>query len=304
MPVLREQDFDKLAAEVVDQFLSGKAKLAEAAAKLASSNGLNPDQIERLVQSSNTLTFLRMMDQRKEAGSNDLLHEFDPIDARHVIKIVIDAAGVHVEPMSGGDMSGEMPMGDEMELPDEMHGMNPAEGMPGHVDTPAVEECEEDCHGKLDPPGMKTEKKPKAKAEDEDEKKPPKKEAAMMRARKLAGILEDQYKQAEWAFEDRFTALVDRFRRVYNPLSYEEFEKDAMAEFGDTAGLTIINSLREARKLAPLDMAASFQKVASLDDRHVSLESPELHLFEELHKIATKAAELERGISWVRAQCA
>lgn len=312
MPVLREQDFDKLAKEVVGQFLSGGANLADSAAKIASENGLNPDQIERLVQSANTMTFLEMMDRRKQAGVGDLLHEFDPIDSRQVIRIVIDNAGVHIDP-TGGGMPSEAPMDDEMELPDEMHGkqvMNPAEGEPGHMDSPEVEDCEEECHEKLDPPGVKTKKRddnddePLAPKDNEDKKPPAKKEARIMRARKLASILEDQYKQAEWAFEDRFTSLVDRFRRAYNPPSFAEFEKDAMAEFGDAVGLNILNNIRQARRLEPLDLTAAHEKVAALNDRHLTIESPELHLFEELHKIATKAAELERGLAWVRTQCA
>src|SRR3954465_8075304 len=97
MPVLAESELDKLAGEVVERYLGGKSRLDEAAAKVASAHGLNPHQIERLTQSANTQTFLRLMDQRKEAQEQDLPHEFEPIDARHVIKIVIDDAGVHIE---------------------------------------------------------------------------------------------------------------------------------------------------------------------------------------------------------------
>lgn len=300
MPVLREQDFDKMATEVVDRFFTGQAKLADAAAEMAGSHGLNPDQIERLVQAANTMTFLRGMEQRKQEGAGDLLHEFDPIDARHVIRIVIDGAGAHVMP--DGEEQGH---GDEMELPDEMSGMhmNPAEGEPGHEDSPEVEECEEKCHDKLDPPGVKTKKK--YEPDDEaDEAAPPSKEARIMRAQKLAGILEDQYRQAEWAYEERFDALASRFKRVYNPMSFEAFEKDAMAEFGDEVGLTILNGLRAARKLPALEKQAAFEKTAALQDRHITIESPELHLFEELHQIATKAAQLSDGIAWVKTQCA
>lgn len=361
MPTLREQDFDKMATHVVDQFLNGKAKLAEAAAEAASENGLNPDQIERLSQSANTMAFLRMMDQRKQEGAGDLMHEFEPIDARHVIKLVIDDAGVHVEPMNEGAPQGA-PMGgtpDAMELPDEMSGMhmNPAEGAPGHEDSPAVEQCEEGCHEQHDPPGVQTEMQhaepegaagfgpapfgqpnapmpPKKKAPEAApkgfgaapfgkkkspapfEKKEPKadavaemkeqKEATLRvnRFRKLAGVMEDQYRQAEWSFEDAFEKLAVRFKRVYSDVSFTAFEKDALAEYGDAVGIGVLNMLRERRGLEALDAPSTMSKVAALADRHVSEESPELHLFEGLVKIAADASKLRKGIDYVRARCA
>src|ERR1700745_1814795 len=223
MPVLREQDFDKMAGEVVDQFLGGHAKLAQAAAKIAIDHGLNPDQSERLVQSANTMTFLRMMDQRKQAGVGDLMHEFDPIDSRQIIRIVIDNAGIHISP-HGGESA--MAHQDQEELPDEMsphHAGGIPEGMPGHEEneTPEEEAAEQAAA------------RPKNNEDKEPPEKKPSKEAAIMRARKLAGILEDQRKQAEWAFEDRFNDLVGRFRQVTNGPSFYEFEKDAMAEFNE-----------------------------------------------------------------------
>jgi hypothetical protein len=287
MPALRDQDFDKLAGQIVDRFFSGQAKLADAAADIAQEHSLNPDQIERLVQAANTQTFLRGMDDRKRSGVGDLMHEFDPIDSRQVIKIVIDGAGIHINPHAGsapGHEEGEETV-DEMEMPE----INLAEGEDGHKDTPEVEACEEECHDKLDPAHTTT---------------LPRKEAAVMRAHKLAGLLEDQRRQAEWAFEDKFNALADRFRRVNDPTNYSAFEKDAMVEYGDETGLAIVNALRERRRMVPLEKSAAFEKVAALKDRHVSDDSLEFRMFEELHKIAQVAAELDRSIAYVRSQCA
>jgi hypothetical protein len=306
MPVLREQDFERLAGSVVDQYLSGRAKLADAAAEEAASAGLNPDQIQRLVEAANTLTFLRMMDQRKSEGARDLLHEFDPIDARHVIRIVIDNAGAHIEPFEGG--TSDIGAGGEDEIPDEMSPvrMNPAEGEPGHEDSPEVEECEEQCHEDFDPPGVITKKKSppeqRASSAKPPEQKTKEREARLLRMRKLAGILEDQRRQAAWAFEDVFRDLSGRFRRVYG-LTYDAFEKDAMAEFGDRIGLSVLNLLRGERRLPPIE-AAALDKTAALGDCHVSDDTPELALFESLVKIAHTAAELERSITWVKSQCA
>jgi len=313
MPSLREQDFDKLAERVVSRFLSGQAKLADAAAEEASTAGLNPDQIERLTQSANTMAFLKMMDQRKQQGAGDLMHEFDPIDSRHVIKIVIDNAGVHVEPM-GGD---EQPHHDEQhELPDEMSGirMNPAEGEMGHEDSPEVEDCEEQCHEKLDPPGVKTKKrKPIVEARDgEDEhdeeaagieESPKQAMHRVMRMRKLAGVMEDQYHQACWAFEEGFAKLASRFKIATNAASFDDFEKDARAEYNDAYGDAVLDALRVARGQAPVGAGAR-EKTAAQADYHVSDDTQELREFETLVKIAAEADKLKRDVQWLKTQCA
>lgn len=322
MPALRAHDFEKLATRVVDRFLSGGAKLAEAAAEEAAAANLNPDQIQRLVQSANTMTFLRMMDQRKAEGASDLMHEFEPIDADQVVRSVIDGGGAQMLPQQPMDdpMQAVAPP-DAGELPDEMSAlrMNPAEGAPGHMDAPGVEACEEDCHNEGDPPGVETArkgppkpkakdaKKEKAKAkekDDTDDDAPPPKSAHVMQARayKLAAILEDQRQQAEWAFDETFDKLAARFKRLYGP-SYDAFEKDAMAEHGDDIGRGVINMLRHDRRLPPLATEA-FEKSAAVADHHVSEETPELHLLETLVKIATEARRLETGIAYVRSRCA
>ncbi len=50
----REQDFDQMATRVVDRFMTGQ-KLADVAAQEAQQSQLNPDQIERLTHSANTM---------------------------------------------------------------------------------------------------------------------------------------------------------------------------------------------------------------------------------------------------------
>jgi hypothetical protein len=321
--------------------MSGDAKLAEAAAQEAVQSGLNPDQIERLSQSANTMAFLKMMDQRKQQGAGDLMHEFDPIDSRQVIRLVIDQDGVHVEPMNGGAMPG-MPGMDAAptppqvdELPDEMGAvrMNPAEGQPGHEDSPEVERCEEQCHEHLDPPGVQTAMNPEHEEEEEfdaspfgqvgkkksppfakakEKKGPPKDEkketpkeamARQRRLQKLAGVLEDQFQQASLAFADTFEELQRRFKIAGNSVTFESFEKDAMFERGDQYGVAVLNALREARGLEPI-AAAALEKTASLADHHVSDDTPELRLFEKLAGVAEAAARLRQGTAHLRSSCA
>jgi len=303
MPVLSERDFDKLAARIVDQFLDGETKLADAAAKIASSSQLNPDQIERLVQSANTQTFLRMMDRRKEAGEEDLMHEFDPIDSRQVIRIVIDDAGVHINgPHDHGDdeaagaEEGAEAAVDENELPDEMAALQQdVGGEEGGKDGPLEEAAEE----AVEDVGAADELQALQEVKEE-------KEAALrnQRMRKLAGILEDQYLQHEWAFEEKFNDLATRFKRAHVELPFAEFEKDAFAETRDSVGATVLNALRGSQGLPELDLNIPLEKTAAFADHHVSDDSIELQMFEALTKLAYESQKVLRGLEWIRSQCA
>lgn len=298
MPALREQDFDKLASQVVDAYLSKQSKLADAAAQVAMDNRLNPDQIERLSQAANTQTFLRMMENTKAQGGQDLTEEFDPIDSGQVIRIVIDNTGVHVNAdpsvdVQSGD-AGAPPQGNENELPDEMAALRGEDAPMPPMDASTGDADSDET------PTKKTEKKPEKK----DKKSEKEAMFRKLRLRKLAGVLEDQRRQADLYFEDTSEKLAARFKKLYSAMNYDAFEKDALAEYGDAYGVQIINAMRDARKLPPLSDDSARSKIAALEDRHVTTDSPELALFGELVKTAREATRLEKGIAVLRSQCA
>jgi hypothetical protein len=272
------------------------------------------------------MTFLKMMENAKAQGAPDLTHEFDPIDAKQVIRIVIDQSGVHVEPehaMAPPEGGQEHELPDEMaalrggpeggqEMPPEMPpGMSPGmdPGGPPHEE-PDGDEAP-DAPGAKAPPFAKKPKKdakPPKKDEgedEEDEEKDSPKAAAFrdMRMRKLAGILDDQYRQAEWAFEDLSTRLASSFRRAHPP-SFDEFEKSALAECGDEVGVQILNVVRNDCRMSSLDVPQALEKAAALATHHVSEETQELALFETLVKTAKEAARLRKGLDWINARCA
>lgn len=316
MAILREHDFDNAAGRAVDRFLSGGSKLADAVAEEAVGGGMNPDQIERLVQAANTMAFLRLMESRKAQGAGDLLHEFDPTDARHIIQMIVNAddaphPGPEAAPGMPGppDMMGAAPGGgsDELpdELPDEMSAVRgaqkrPPAGLSGGEGENDAEKMPQTFKAK-DKGGGKDDKandKEKSKAKEE-------KEAALLagRRRKLAAVLEDQYRQAELAFEERYAALRTQFRRAHVPATFVNFEKDALAEHGSEVGIGIVNAMREERGMPPLVHEAALTKIADLQDRHLVEDTEELRLFGSLVKIATDAEQLRRGVEWMRTQC-
>lgn len=286
MPVFHDADFQKMAGRVVDRFLSRQAALDEAAADEAKSHQLNPDQIERLVQEANTQTFLRMMDQRKQDGASDMTHEFDPIDSRQVIRIVIDQNGVHIDGPHDNNVGGASagPAKDHDELPDEMAALRRGGSSKS-----------------------KGEKKEESKAEEAEEKGAEKKASALpahLAQRKLesvAAYLRDKLAQLEFRFEDEFDTLAGRFRGINSRDKLAEFEHDVLDTYRDDYSPRILNSLRGALRLPAYDDAALNTKFASVEN-HITLDTPELSLFGNLVTMAKTASQLQDGIRWIEEQ--
>lgn len=314
MRVYCEQDFDKMAERIVDRFMSGD-KLADAAMGEAMDGQLNPDQIARLVQAANTMAFLRLMEQQKAQGVPDMTHEFDPIDPRQVMQQMVHSVDV---PHMDGPPEHAEPDGDEGPLPDEtnihMHGEEPDV----HVhnapkDDDGDEDDEDDDNDGPFPKGEKQKAKEKSDKKDKPDKKEgpkePKKDEAKeaafraRRLRKFAEVLEDQYRQAEWAFEDAFANLQRQLNRAHGAPTMEAFEKDALALHGDEIGVAMLNMVRIERGLPAIDFDAARAKTAALADRHLVEETETTRLFEQIVKIATEASRLQRGAEHVRSLC-
>lgn len=344
MRALREKDYDDMAGRVVDRFMRGETKLADAAVTEAMDGQLNPDQIERLVQAANAMAFLRMMEERKAQGAPDMTHEFDPADTRSVLQQIIGQtpmSGEHPDLglLGGGEGHPEphgmppgmdapphaVPGGDDAPLPDEMaahRGDGADQQVHVHGDDSEVHVHDDDSDN--DGPFPKGDKqkakekgdkdKPKAKSDDKPEKKsPPKppekdeqKEAAFRqrRMRKLAETLEDQFRQAELAFDEEYERLAREFKRASDAPRFDAFEKDAMALTDPTHGAIVLNLLRQDRGLEPVAVSVIQEKHAALADRHVSDDYPALRIFERLVKIASEADRVRRGAEFARSQCA
>jgi hypothetical protein len=250
--------------------------------------------------------------------------EFDPIDPRQIIQQLVQSVDVpHMDappPQAGLD-------GDAGPLPDEMqHGMPPGMPPPSGADQEVhVHGDDSDVHvhdddSDNDGPFPKGEKQKAKDDKDKSKKKgPPKKddkaekaekdetkEAAFRarRLRKFADVLEDQYKQAEWAFEDAFANLQRQLNRAHGAPSMEAFEKDALALHGDNeVGVAMLNMVRTDRGMPALEFNAARTKTAALADRHVVEETEATQVFDQIVKIATEALKLQQGAAHVRTLC-
>lgn len=307
MRAYQEQDFDKMAARVVARFMTGE-KLADVATAEAQAGQLNPDQIARMVQSANTMAFLQLMEQQKAQGVPDMTGEFDPIDPRQVIQQIV--GGVQL-PHEGGGEGGAPPHaepdGDEGPLPDEgCFGAQPGSDAAAAAGPP----IEDDNDGPF-PKGEKQKAKddgdkPKKKGPPAPPKKDEAKEAAFRgaRMRKFASILEDQYKQAEWTFEDEFKVLEGALNQAHGAPLWNAFEKDAMSLTGGTdPGLAVLHLVRSSRQLPPFGLDDYRSKIAAMADHHVVTDGAAARSFERLVRIATEASRLRTGAEHVRSMC-
>ncbi len=253
MRALREKDYDDMAGRVVDRFMRGETKLADAAVAEAMQGQLNPDQIERLVQAANAMAFLRMMEDRKAQGAPDMTHEFDPVDTRGVLQQIIGQTpmgGEHPDLGllgSGGEGHPEphgMPPGmehaephagpDEGPLPDEMaahRGDGSDQEVHVHGDDSEVHVHDDDSDNDNDGPFPKGEKqkakdkgdkgdKDKAKSEDKPEKKAPPKPAEKDEQKEAAFRQRRMRKLAE-TLEDQFRQAELTFDEEYERLARE-----------------------------------------------------------------------------------
>jgi hypothetical protein len=310
-----------MATRVVDRFMHGE-KLADVAALEAQQGQLNPDQIERLVHAANTMAFLRLMDQQKAQGTPDMTGEFDPIDSRQIMQLLMGHTGGAAP--EGGAMPHAEPDGDEMPLPDMHGGGAPDEtNIHMHGDEPDVHVHNEDDGGDDAPPidddndgpfpkGEKQKAKDDAGKKDKPKKAPPSeakkdeaKEAAFRqrRLRKLADVLDDQLKQAELAFDDAFAALQTQLRRAHGAPTAGSFEKDALALHGDDVGMVVLGMVQEARGWAVTPREEAGVKTAALADRHLVDDTEANRTFATLVKIAAEASRIKQGIEHVRGQC-
>lgn len=324
MRAYHERDYDDMAGRVVERFLRGETKLADAAVQEAMSGQLNPDQIERLVQAANTMAFLRMMEARKAEGAPDMTHEFDPVDTASVLQSIVGQTPFQhdMDLMEGhGGAPPPVSSGSD-ELPDEMSarrappsfGEGEAQGMAGNHAPKASpiddndgpfpkgekQKAKEDASSSKDVGDDKPKKEPPKPAE-KDEKK----EAAIRhrRMRKLADVLDDQYLQAELAFEEGYQRLTRQFKLAHGAVQFDVFEKDAMSLDGSEHAALVLNLLREERGLPPVDATVTRAKHAELSDRHVVPDTEATRLFEHLVRIACEADRVKRGADHARALC-
>lgn len=321
MPVLKDKDFDKIAEKIVNRYINDRVKLADSAAEMALDHNMNPDQVQRMIEAANTLTFLKLMEQAKSQQKGELTEEFEPIDHAQVMQSMLGQGA------EGGDLDGDgdfdtpeiaqceqdlMQQGvphAEAEAPchaggDKMPG-GLADGMPDEAFDPsqleegAADEAEE--HTK-DPAKAKEIAKDHLAKDPKYYKKQQKnkKEAAILGRRKLAEALRSERLALDYNFEDGVASITRDFKKLYAP-SFTLFEKDAMAEFGPQS-LPVLNAIRS--KLGMPERTrfdAGSVKIATvngvIEQERIVEETPALKKMAGVMSLVKKAIELEAELA-------
>lgn len=229
MPLLDDSRLEKCATAIVERFFAEKTALTEGVADVAEEGNFNPEQVKRLVEAVNNMTFLR-----KFEGSDDRMaaSEFQPADANAAISRMIDAARELIQatgsapPPESGDAGLDLPV------------TRPE--APAPLEEPAPPEAEE--------PKLSSAK-------------------MTMKLQKTAELLHDEKYQARVDLTDTFQKLATDFTRV-GGTPFEAFEKDAFYKWGERAA-PFLNTLRTSLRLpqANYDHTAMIKVARIVDSR-------------------------------------
>lgn len=261
MPLLDDNRLEKHATAIVDRFFTEKIALTDGVADVAEEDNLNPEQVKRLVEAVNNMTFLR-----KFNGAEDRMaaSEFQPADANAAISRMLDAARDLVNTV--GASSEAAPCGSDLgtDLPTtrpEAPELNPLEG---EEVTPAGE--------------------PKIRGH-----------VVIMKLRKTAELLRDQEYQARSELTDTFQKLATDFTRA-GGTAFETFEQDAFYKWGERAA-PFLNMLRASLRMpqAEYDHRAMTKVARVVDSRQ-----PLMRRFNEMMLHSENARKAEKGLQRVQ----
>jgi hypothetical protein len=194
--MLTEQHLDKLANQIVDRFFAEKIALTDSVVDTARQEDLNPEQIKRLVESVNNLTFLKQFNGTP--SGQDRVVEFETANPNAAIQRLLEDAKTECNPNMG-----ETKTSAYNDLPFTRAGL--PEALPEEK-TAAVTEPQ------LPDKGLTT-----------------------LKLRKTAELLSDQKYQARVGLTETLENLATRFTRA-GGVRFETFEKDAFYHWGNAAG--------------------------------------------------------------------
>lgn len=242
MALLDDSKLEKLATNVVENFLMQNTPLTDSVIKHAEEENFNPEQIKRLVEAVNNMAFLR-----KFEGAEDRMaaSEFQPADANAAMHRMLDTAKELMASLPSGtsDVSNDT----ATTLKDLVSDL---------PNTRPEEQCD-DLSGTA------------SKTLDIDE--PSVKGTIMiLKLRKTAELLRDQEYEAQIRFTETFQKLATQFTRL-NATPFTTFEKDAFYQWGSQAA-PFLNMFRGSLRLPEADYDhTAFTKTARIVDTRTPL---------------------------------
>lgn len=269
MRVLRAEDFEKMAREVVDSYLNQSVPLDSGLAKTAMDEGLNPDQIQNLVQLANSIAHLTLFDGKNDG---DKIVKFNPADPDVVLKKVYKD-GV---PELGGEC-------EEEESVSESNPMDAANDFFGDFPDMSKKIRELTGSGEATP----------ASIDAEGGATPARKSMVIIKIRKVAEELKDRELASAIEYKEELDKLASEFAKLYGP-SYDDFEKDALAVRGNQA-IPILCDVRSCLRMAPIQTAV-LEKTARVVDSDTAL----MKSLDTLIKLSTRHQESREAYNYLK----
>jgi hypothetical protein len=214
MPSWSEAEFTTRAQEIARSHVTLKKSLNDLSEKVARDENLNPDEIRTLVRLANVATFQEIF---KGKTDGDKMVEFDVGAPEEVIRRIVE--GDSMEPQTANIHNDKM----AFELPDQMA---PVRGGLRGLEF-GEEKTASDSTDGIITPGRK--------------------DLAVLQLRKLAEEFNIEKIRLAQVWETKTASLAYSFRKLYGP-KFEDFEKDAYAEYGDDA-LAELLAVRESLRL-------------------------------------------------------
>jgi len=272
MRVLRAEDFEKMAREVVDEYLNQSVPLDAGLAKAAMDGELNPDQIQNLVQLANSIAHLTLFDGKNDG---DKIVKFNPADPDVVLKKVYND---NVPECCGDEEEGEavVPGSPSMDSASDFFGDFPdlskkIRELSGHSDeTPGIEI--DDASGGATPA---------------------RKSVVIIKIRKVAEELKDRELVAAIEYKEELDKLASEFAKLYGP-SYEDFEKDALSVRGDKA-VPVLCDVRSCLRMAPIQST-----VLEKSARVVDSDTPLMTSLDTLIKLSATHQESRAAYNYLK----
>jgi len=261
MPRWNESEFVKHAQGLAEQHLVTKKSLNELSQKFAEDNCLNPEEVRTLVRLANVATFQELF-KRKDGG--DKMIEFDTGDPEAVIRNLVSASN---EPQQTANIHNDKLA---EEIPDMMREKRQ---------------------------GFKFEPVPEAEKVAEYTEKPAREDIVVMNLRKLASEYTIAKISAGNRWEEKLGSFAQVFKRAagYGP-KFGEFEKVAWAELGTDASPEMAFLYEELRiKHSKPDL----EKIAFLQDRFVTEDTPELRLLKEAQAERQNYEKMSGALMWI-----
>lgn len=259
MTHVTDRDFAKLADAVAEDLIANKVQLNDSIAKLASEMGMTDEQVCRLCEATNNVTFSKMFKAR-EKTAGDRLIEFDVADSKKVLGKIIKSA----EPQAAEKTAAYLDMS---ELEDEMQSLRHPE--------PVYEEA-----------GM---------AKVAFELRPEPVVNRVVERAKLAKakdhLVHAKY-AAEMLYTDRLQTLRGEFRKLYDGIPFATFEKQAAARWTQDA-VPVLNELRRQMRMPAADynFEVLVKTAGFVDDGH-----PTMQLFSSVLDARREITRLDMGI--------